>query len=105
MSRPSRSATPMPRSRAIQRPKFVGCARGARRFSRGDHVPQGYPCLTQRRAPLAKGLFSLANDRGSHVALYRERRRHTREGGATTMEKILVPLDGSDLAEAALETA
>jgi nucleotide-binding universal stress UspA family protein len=49
-------------------------------------------------------LFFLVAGPGSRVALFDERRER-REGGAMAIERILVPLDGSDLAEAALETA
>src|SRR5215831_17300569 len=84
---------------------FVRRAASARLPSAGRSRPTGVPVPhPETRVVLQLPVFP-RNDRGSQVALYRQRRRHAREGGTMTMEKILVPLDGSDLAEAALETA
>src|SRR5215467_6894511 len=73
--------------------------------ARGRQAPPGWRRLTPGTLRCAKSLFSLVGRPGSRVALSPHESARTRGGGAKTMEKILVPLDGSDLAEAALETA
>src|SRR6266545_2092212 len=81
-------------------------ARGSR--DRGARVPQGWHRLTRRRVRRANTAFFFVGVLAIRLLsprCGRSEARNARGGGVMTIDKILVPLDGSDLAEAALETA